>query len=435
MVNPGLLPLLSAGGVAHVAPPLAWSLPFVVLLLSIAVFPLVAPRWWHHNFPWVALPLGALVAAYYVFVFGGTERMLITGHEYVAFICLIGSLFVVSGGIHINLAGELNPRQNVGLLAVGAVIANIVGTTGAAMILIRPYIRGNAWRWSPYHIVFFIFIVANCGGALTPIGDPPLFLGYLKGVPFFWVFTTLWYKWLVGVLLLLGIYYVIDSREFARRSRRERAKAELPDRVRFEGMRSTVFIVMIVGAAFINRPLFLREGIMLAAAVGAYLMTPRRIHLLNEFNFFPIKEVAILFAGIFATMVPALDWLSVNAHQLGLSEPGHFYWATGILSAFLDNAPTYLNFLTAAMGAEGFNVDNRAHVLEFIAAHSNTLRSISIAAVFFGAATYIGNGPNFMCKSIVDHAKLKTPTFFEYIYKFALPILVPVLIVTYFLVR
>lgn len=426
---------MAASGLITHAPPLAWSLPFALLLLSIAVFPLISHRWWEHNYPWVALPLGALVVVYYTFFFGGTERMLHTGHEYVSFIALIGSLFVISGGIHIRLAGKLTPKQNVGLLAVGAVLANIIGTTGAAMVLIRPYIRGNSWRWSPYHIAFFIFIVANCGGALTPIGDPPLFLGYLKGVPFFWVFTHLVYKWAIGIVVLLGMYYYLDTREYRRHSLRERVEAEERDKVHFDGAQNIGFAAVIIIAAFIEKPMFVREFLMIAAAVVSYLTTPHRIHRLNEFTFAPIREVAILFAGIFACMVPALDWLSVNAKSLGITESSQFYWATGVLSAFLDNAPTYLNFLTASMGLHGLSIDHRPDVLLFAAEHSHLLRSISIAAVFFGAATYIGNGPNFMCKSICDHAKLEAPSFMGYFVRYALPFLLPVLIITFFLVR
>jgi len=427
--------LLAVGAIPGVAPPLIWSLPFVALLVSIAAFPLIAPRWWHHNFPWVALPIGALVVAYYIFFFGNAERMFYTAHEYVAFISLIGSLFVVSGGLHIGLHGRLSPRENVILLAVGAVIANIVGTTGASVILIRPFIRGNSWRWSPYHVVFFIFIVSNCGGALTPIGDPPLFLGYIKGVPVSWVLGALWYKWALAIALLLAAYYVFDRREYARHSLRERIEAERPERTRVDGLLNLVFIAVILGAAFIQRPMFVREAIMIAAAVASYLTTPKRIHKLNEFTFFPVKEVAILFAGIFGAMVPTLDWLSVNAASLGLRDAGHFYWITGSLSTLLDNAPTYLNFLTAAMALHGLSAESPLQVMQFAAQHADFLRSISIAAVFFGAGTYIGNGPNFMVKSIVDHAGLRTPTFIEFVYKYTLPILLPLWIITYLWVR
>lgn len=417
------------------APPLIWSLPFVLLLAGIAAFPLFAPKWWIKRYPWFSITLGAVVLIYYVFARHDALRMLHTGTEYFSFIALIGSLFVVSGGIHLGLRGNFTPQQNVALLVVGSVFANIVGTTGAAMILIRPYIRGNSWRWSPYHIAFFIFIVANCGGALTPIGDPPLFLGYLRGVPFVWVLQHLWYKWAVAIALLLALFYIIDRRDYKRQPFRERVAAEQRDRLRFEGMHNIVFIVLIIAACFIQRPPFVRELIMLGAAAGSFLTTPRRLHRLNEFSWHPILEVAILFAGIFATMVPTLDWLSVNARELGIATPTGFYWATGSLSAVLDNAPTYLTFLAAAMGLHGASVDTRADVLMFAAAHPDFLRAISIAAVFFGAATYIGNGPNFMCKAIADHARLRTPSFIEYIYKFSIPYLLPVLIITYFWVR
>ncbi|RPH93070.1 sodium:proton antiporter [candidate division KSB1 bacterium] len=435
-----MLPLLSTGVSTLVAPPLIWSLPFVLILLSIATFPLIAPDWWSKKYPLVVLPLGALSAIYYIFFFGHAERMISTGHEYLAFIVLIGSLFVVSGGIHIRLFGVFTPAQNVLLLAIGAVLANLVGTTGASMILIRPFLRGNQWRFAPFHVVFFIFIVSNCGGALTPVGDPPLFLGYLKGVPFFWVIQELWYKWLIAIVLLLVMFYVLDTRHFRKQSAPEQEFARMRDWVNIDGQINFVFLGLILGAVLLGAYLpedqvWIREVIMLAAAAGSYFATPKKIHASNNFNFHPIQEVAILFAGIFAAMVPTLDWLAVNASQIGLTSPGGFYWATGITSSMLDNAPSYLNFLAAAMGLEGFSVDDKTHILDWIATHSHMLRSISIAAVFFGAATYIGNGPNFMVKSICDHAGVKTPTFIEYIYKYTLPFLLPVLIITYFLVR
>ncbi|MCX6600896.1 MAG: sodium:proton antiporter, partial [bacterium] len=336
--------------------------------------------------------------------------------------------------------GAFTPGQNVLLLAAGAVLANLVGTTGASMILIRPYLRGNLWRFAPLHVAFFIFIVSNCGGALTPVGDPPLFLGYLKGVPFFWVIQHLWFKWLIAIALLLAMFYVLDSRHFHKQPAPKQQIAHMRDWLLVQGTPNLFFLAVILGAVIAGAYLpehlvWIREAIMLAAAVGSYVATPKTLHEKNDFNFHPIVEVGILFAGIFAAMVPTLDWLSSNASQLGLTTPGGFYWATGATSSVLDNAPSYLNFLAAAMGLEGYAVDDKAHILSWIATHSHMLRSVSIAAVFFGAATYIGNGPNFMVKSICDHTGAKTPTFVEYIYKFTLPCLLPVLIVTYFLVR
>ncbi len=416
------------------SPDLVWCLPFALLLLAIAVFPAVIPRWWERNYAWAAIPPGLFVAALYFFAWDGSYKLLQTAHEYTSFICLIASLFVVSGGIHIKLRGKSTPGENVRLLLTGAVLANIAGTTGAAMILIRPFLRGNRWRFEPYHLVFFIFIVANCGGALTPIGDPPLFLGFLRGVPFLWVLEQLWYKWAIAVALLLGIFYWIDSRNYRRQSEDDRRRAAEDDVFAFEGLRNFIFIGIIIAAAFVQHPAFLREAIMVAAAAASYYLTPQKVHRENEFSFHPVREVAILFAGIFATMMPALDWLSANAEGLGITSATQYYWFTGSLSALLDNAPTYLNFLTAAMGVEHLSAANPAHVLQFASEHRVTLRSISIAAVFFGAATYIGNGPNFMCKSIADHARLKSPGFFEYILKYTLPYLLPVLLITYALV-
>ena len=435
MISLSTLPLLSAG-IEHSAPALFWAIPFALILLQIALWPLLAPRFWIKNYPWVTLPLGAIVAVYYVFFRDGTSHMLHVGHEYLSFICLIGSLFVVSGGIHVGLpGGRFSPKQNVVLLAIGAVIANIFGTTGASMILIRPFIRGNAWRFSKFHIAFFIFIVSNCGGALTPIGDPPLFLGYLRGVPFFWVLEALWYKWMVGIAILLLMFYWIDRRHFRKETAEDQQAALAPNAVVFDGLQNLFFIFMILGAAFVTKPILVREAIMVAAAVGSYLTTPKKLHEQNNFNFHPIQEVGILFAAIFAAMVPALDWLSANAAALGINTTAGFYWLTGGLSAALDNAPTYLNFLSAAMGLFGLNVSNSAEVARFAVEHGDLLRTISISAVFFGALTYIGNGPNFMCKAIAEHEKVPTPSFIEYTGRYAIPLLGPVLIVTYFLVH
>jgi Na+/H+ antiporter NhaD/arsenite permease-like protein len=435
-VIPSLLPLLTTGAPVLLSPHGAWAIPFVLILLSIAVIPLISADWWGKHYPKVVLPLGSLVVIYYLVFFGGAHRMAETAHEYVSFIVLIGSLYIVSGGIHLGLYGQLTPRQNLYLLAVGAVLANFVGTTGASMILIRPFLRGNRWRFAPFHVVFFIFIVSNCGGALTPVGDPPLFLGYLEGVPFFWVLEHLWYKWIIAIGMLLAMFYVVDHRHYRRQPALDRGAAEAPDRLVIDGKRNFVFLAVILGAvlggAYLSPAwVWLREVVLVGCAVASYYFTPRIIHSKNEFSFHPIQEVAILFAGIFAAMVPALDWLSTHAATLGLVTPTHFYWATGLTSSVLDNAPAYLTFLTTALGLEGKQVVDAA----WIASHTPCLQAISVASVFFGAATYIGNGPNFMVKSICEHAGAATPSFIEYIYKYTLPVLVPVLIVTYFLVR
>ncbi len=430
-------------------------LPFVLLLLAIAVTPFINRHWWEKNYSFVSFGLGLGVLVYYLLILRNPSRMALTSYEYVSFICLIGSLFVVAGGIHLRIRGEETPWENVRLLGAAALISNLLGTTGASMLFIRPYLRLNRFRIRPYHVVFFIFIVSNMGGALTPIGDPPLFLGYLKGVPFFWILQRAWLPWLVGVALVLLIFYTIDLHHFRHRPARERAVAEAPDKTEVSGLHNAFFLLVILVAVFIQRPLMLREVIMASAAFASYFTTRDAVHQKNDFNFVPIKEVAILFAGIFATMVPALDWLDLNARALGLLTPGHYYWATGALSSFLDNAPTYLNFLTAAFGLHGANLDNVHHMhlmLGYLdpAASSlpNPLRpdvfaingdswryvqAVSIGAVFFGACTYIGNGPNFMVKSIAEQAKVECPSFFGYIVKYTIPILIPVFILIWYL--
>jgi len=467
------------------ASPNPWMvLPFVVLLGTIALAPLLCPDWWSRHYPKVALSLGATTLAYYLFVLRAYERVLLGGGEYVSFIVLIGSLYVVSGGIHLHVRGEATPRANTLFLLLGALLANVFGTTGASMLLIRPWIRMNKYRITAHHIVFFIFIVSNVGGCLTPIGDPPLFLGYLKGIPFWWVAEHCWPIWAVGVGFLLALFCVLDARNYRRAPRAVRERlAEPPDQWRCEGLGNLAYLLVILVAVFISRPLFLREALMLGAAAGSWLTTRPRIHAANHFDFRPIQEVAILFIGIFATMMPALDWLQHNASRIGAPAPAVFYWSSGILSSLLDNAPTYLSFLSAAFGlfvdpeiidkvqqlvqqsgaglaaltgpqAEAIG-NTYAALQKYHAAHlaagqvraeeievafllgntayNNYLLAISIGAVFFGANTYIGNGPNFMVKIIADQQKVKTPGFLGFIFKYTLPCMGPMLLLIWLL--
>jgi len=258
-------------------------------------------------------------------------------------------------------------------LAIGALVANLVGTTGASMILIRPFIRVNNYRIKPYHIIFFIFIVSNVGGALTPVGDPPLFIGYLKGIPFFWPVVNLWHIWLFAVVLILSVFYIIDRREFAMLDRGEREAAEMEGEYgKVVGLHNIFFLAVVLVAVFVSHPPFLREALMVAAAAGSYFTTPSDIHKKNDFNFVPIKEVAILFIGIFMTMVPALEWIGQNAASFGFDRAAQFYWTTGALSSVLDNTPTYLNFLSAA---SGMFVNNGVihQIYALIAAHGSAL--------------------------------------------------------------
>ncbi len=463
-----------------IAPAPIMILPFVMLLATIALAPVLAPGWWSRNYPKVSLILGAITLTYYLAGLRAYVTVAHTAIEYVSFITLIGSLFVVAGGIHITVKGEATPLANVVFLLIGALVANVLGTTGASMLLIRPWIRMNRYRITAHHIVFFIFIVSNVGGCLTPIGDPPLFLGYLKGIPFWWVAEHCWPMWAVGLTILLALFFVVDYRNYLRAPKDVRHKlAEGSDGWRFEGLGNLVFLGIILGAVFITTPPFLREALMIAAAAGSYFTTRKQTHEANHFNFHPIQEVAILFIGIFATMMPALDWLQLNASKLGEPTAGFFFWGSGILSSALDNAPTYLSFLKALSGAfihgdtvqqveslvrnggadlasasgpvrETFlalqryfqaHIASRTVTVEDIeiayllgnAAFNKYIVAISVGAVFFGANTYIGNGPNFMVKAIADHQKVHTPTFMGYVFKFALPYMLPMLLVVWWI--
>lgn len=408
-------------------------LPFIFLLLAIAVMPFAAPKFWHENYHLVSVGLGFITAIYYLIITKGWDLMH-SVEEYIMFISLLTALYVISGGIFIDIKGLATPMRNTVLLAIGAVLSNFIGTTGASMLLIRPFIKTNKIRITNFHIVFFIFIVSNVGGALTPIGDPPLFLGFLKGVPFFWVMDKVFFKWLTALSILLIIFFIADYINFKKAPAEiEEIEKKAKEKIRIKGSYNFIFLAAVIGSVFITKPLFLREGIMLLAAFLSYKLTNKEIHKRNQFNFFPIKEVAWLFIGIFVTMTPALELLRVHSSQLGITSPTQYYWFTGILSGFLDNAPTYLTFLTASMGIYGLDINNIQNVLQFISEHEQHVVAISISAVFFGAMTYIGNGPNFMVKSIADHQDVETPSFFGFLIKFSIPILIPLYILIWWL--
>ncbi len=434
---------------AHAIPPIWLVLPFVALLLMIATGPLFYAHHWHHHYPKYAIGLGVIVTLYYIFVLHDPISMLHALTEYLSFIALVASLFIAASGIFLKVNARGTPMANVALLSVGAVIANLIATTGAAMLFIRPFMRLNQGRLKPYHIVFFIFIVANVGGALTPIGDPPLFLGFLRGVPFFWTFTNVWHVWLPTMIVILGIFYVIDKRNKAA------STTELTEgkTVEIEGYRSFIFVIIIIISVFIDPNVFtgmkgtvfdlvgtfhlpfgIREIIMFSMCFLGYKFCEQEALKKNEFSFEPIREVGWLFLGIFACMVPALalisDFASRNADIL---TTGMFYWGTGSLSSVLDNAPTYLNFLAAAMGKFGLDVNVATEVKEFANAGGSLifLQAISVAAVFFGAMTYIGNAPNFMVKAIAEANNVDAPSFGGYLVKYAIPILLPVYFVVW----
>lgn len=426
--------------------PLILVVPFAVLLGCVALMPFVNARWWHHHYPSVSLALGGLVTGYYLMgyrepdlahggVSYGSYAIMHSLLEFYSFLALVGGLYVVSGSIVVELRGRGRPLLNTGILLFGAIAANVVGTTGASVLLIRPFMRVNHGRLRPVHLVFFIFIVSNCGGCLTPIGDPPLYLGFLKGVPFFWTFEKLWPSWLMVNGLLLATFYVLDRRIERSLPKEGTEVQEHKFRLRARGWVGMVCLLMMIGGVFIDPLLAPHLGLghfpagatfQLLVALTAYLTAPKYCHEANEFNFAPLKEVALLFAGIFATMVPALGYLAANGQKLGLDGVSAYYWGTGVLSAALDNAPTYLNFLQIAFG-EGEMT--RTSIREFTSTEQGVLilEAISSGAVFFGAMTYIGNGPNFMVKAIAEQRGLKMPGFFGYLAyscTFLLPILV-----------
>ena len=429
-------------------------LPFVLLLGMIATGPLFYEHFWHKRYPLVAVMLGTIVVMYYIFALKNTHAPIHALFEYMSFIALVGSLFVVSGGILIEADLQSKPIINVGLLVFGAVLANVIGTTGASMLLIRPFIRLNKSRIKPFHIVFFIFIVSNVGGSLTPIGDPPLFLGFLKGVPFFWTLQHATPYWAFAVIMLSAIFFVLDTRSL-RKENANTIGSQVANSIRISGSHNILFLGLICGFVFLDpnvidmpswayiaydggKMSYLREVLMILTLVVGYRLSSKSALQGNEFTFEPIREVAFLFIGIFATMMPALDLIRGFAQSetgAKLITTDTLYWGTGMFSGILDNAPTYLNFLSAGMGKYGLNIADKADVLLFLARPEPMLLAISIASVFFGAMSYIGNAPNFMVKSIAEQNGVKMPSFMGYIIRYSLVYLLPVLILTHFLLK
>ena len=387
--------------------PLYTIAPFVALLLAIALLPLWLPRWWesNRNKLIVSLALGLPVLALY-----GVRRpgvLLSAAEEYVSFIVLLAGLFVIAGGI--LLRGDLvaTPLTNTAFLALGAVLASFIGTTGASMLLIRAVLQTNRERTRVRHtIVFFIFLVSNIGGMLTPLGDPPLFLGYLRGVPFAWTFR-LWPLWGFQLAVLLALYFLWDTREHAREPiaalRRDRTEVEP---LRVQGAANFAWLALVVLAvAFLPAPW--REVAIAALAALSLWRTPRGVRRANGFTAQPMAEVAALFAGVFLTMIPALEIVRAHGGELGVRAPWQFFWASGILSSFLDNAPTYLTFLALGQGL--------GLAPEVVDVPHAILAAIAVGAVSMGANTYIGNAPNFMVKAIAEEQGVKMPGFFGYL--------------------
>ncbi len=440
-----------AGGLGAVLP-LYLGIPFVGILLSIALFPLVAPRFWHHHFGKISAFWGLSLAVPFLLMYGG-EAMLEIIHiylaDYVPFIILLWALYTVAGGILVSGSFAGSPLVNTGMLLFGTVIASWVGTTGAAMLLIRPFLRANAWRKKrTYQVVFFIFLVCNVGGSLTPLGDPPLFLGFLHGVPFFWT-MKLFKPMLLVSLLLLALFFGIDT-YFHRKEEGTPPESD-GSKLKVEGLHNLVFLGGIVASVLmsgllhigevlilgVHRPVadLLRDGILILMGVLSLRTTRPSIRERNEFTWFPIQEVAYLFAGIFVTMIPVLDILKAGTEGhlafiiRAVKEPLHYFWVTGILSSFLDNAPTYLVFLNTALGNFSPGVAERDAIHALIANNEIYLEAIAAGAVFMGANSYIGNAPNFMVRSIAEETGVEMPSFFGYILKYSATILIPAFLV------
>jgi len=476
-------------GVSGAELPLWTVIPFAGILLSIALFPLFAPHFWHHHFGKVSAFWALVFAVPYLVAYQGaaiTDLLHIYLIDYIPFIILLWGLFTAAGGMIVRGSLRGSPTVNLVLLLIGTLLASWIGTTGASMLLIRPLLRANAWRRNRTHVViFFIFLVSNIGGSLTPLGDPPLFLGFIHGVSFFWTLHLLPITGFM-VAILMALFFAIDTFYYRKEGTPPEDGAKEP--LKLEGLHNLLFFGGIIGGVLFSGTVKLgtfhigqvemawqnmvRDGVIILMGVLSLVTTSKKLRTDNEFSWFPIKEVAILFAGIFATIVPALSILKagiagaaaplVNA----VEEPWHFFWATGVLSSFLDNAPTYLTFFSTAIGklypagiiektAAQLLMGNPEQLAAYwqqlqgdpamqgylakLAEHAGTavgelsaealsgfkyLEAISAGAVFMGANTYIGNAPNFMVKSIAEEGGVSMPSFFGYMFKYSMPILV-----------
>lgn len=479
MMNAALM--VAAGGV----PSVVWVAPFVALLLCVALLPLFksTAHWWHANSSklLVSLVCAGVVLGYYAgrgfgvhlhgevptaaaramglaieadasgkgFSTGAGMGALVgaalnSAWEYIPFIVMLFSLYAIAGGIVVRGRLGATPAALMVLMGVGGVLASLIGTTGASVLLIRPLLKALEHRRHKVHtVVFFIFIVSNIGGTMLPIGDPPLFVGFLRGVPFLWT-LTLWGPWAFMMLALLAVFFVWDTLLW----RRERAGADaaaftLPvergahERVGVAGMLNAVWLVLVVlcvatlapGSEFPGTswvvPALLREGAMLALVGVSFMTTAKGLRAENKFDWFPIAEVAALFLGIFVALQVPLEILAVRGGELGLTQPWQYFWATGALSAFLDNAPTYAVFFQTALAAPA-DAGNSVTLMDGSLIRDDLLAAVSLGAVFMGACTYIGNGPNFMVKAIAEEGGVKMPGFFGYM-GYAAAVLLPLL--------
>ena len=455
--------LASVGNDIHAVPhvdgttlSILWTIPFAGILLSIAIMPLVAPHFWYNNFGKVSF----FWALSFIIPFLIIEGFSITLYEflhiilldYIPFIILLLALFTISGGIRLKGTLVGTPILNLIIILIGTILASWMGTTGAAMLLIRPLIRANQHREHKVHvIVFFIFLVANIGGSLTPLGDPPLFLGFLKGVNFFWTTSAMIIPMLFMVSALLLIFFIIDSRFYGFEDHSKKPVTKEKEKFGIEGSINFLFLLGVIASVLISGiwnphtsftvynveltlPNLVRDILLLTFTALSWKFTLKSLREANQFTWFPIQEVAKLFAGIFITIIPAILILraGTNGALAGIinsvsTNDGPvnymYFWSTGILSSFLDNAPTYLVFFNTAGG----------NALELMGPMHNTLVAISAGAVFMGANTYIGNAPNFMVKSIAEEQNISMPSFFGFMLKYSIPILIPLYILVTFI--
>ena len=432
-----------------------FMLPFALLLGCIAILPLTFPHFWekNKNKALVALGLGLPVTGF--FLYQDWHTVANTALDYAAFLSLLGALFVISGGIYIRGSFAGLPQINTLFLLIGALLANFIGTTGASMLLIRPLLRANHNRHHKAHIViFFIFVVSNCAGLLTPLGDPPLFLGFLRGVDFAWT-LKLWREWALVITVLLALFYALDSYQFKKehlhiRDMLVNHKAYISERFGIEGRRNFTALGMVIGlilfSGYVIYPMqgdlifgepfgsamskILQTIGMLVITAFSFKITAKHIHERNHFGFGPIIEVAVLFAGIFMAMIPVLLILETQGTKFNVSEPWQFYWISGTLSSFLDNAPTYLTFTSLAKGVLGIGGEGLKELM-FHPTGMKYLAAVSCGSVMMGANTYIGNGPNFMVKAIAEDAKVKMPSFFGYM-AWSIAVLIPIFVLVTF---
>ena len=435
-----------------------WSvLPFAGILLSIALIPLFAPHFWEHHFPKISAFWALVFVMPFIYFFRDTalhEIAHIIIIDYIPFILLLWALFTVSGGIYIKGTLKGSPAINTFILFIGIILASIIGTTGASMLLIRPILRSNSWRVYKVHtIVFFIFLVSNIGGALTPLGDPPLFLGFLHGVPFFWTMHILPEMAFASIILLM-LYFILDSHHYKKERQPAAPDAEFKS-FKIDGCHNFIFLGVIIAAVLLSGIVKLgeinifgihqtienlvKDAMVIIMGIASLMSTRHEVRKENDFRWTPIREVAYLFAVIFITIIPVLAILKTGEQGAltwlikSVNTPVQYFWTVGSLSSFLDNAPTYLTFFNCAIGKFYPGIPESQAVTGLIAEKIPYLAAISAGAVFMGANTYIGNAPNFMVKSIAEEAGVKMPSFFGYIFKYSLPILLVLFIVMTFI--